>query len=272
MPWTRGLFLVGSAAIAGLPPFNGFVSEWLLYLGAFQSLEGWAWGAVAILALSLAGGLALAAFARLFGITFLGEPRSEEARHTHESPRPMLDAMKVLAALCLVIGVLPAIFLPALDRAVAVLGSRDALPRIGFHAPMVMLSVLAGTGCCFAWLVWQRIRRAASRQAGTWDCGYAAPTARIQYTASSFGELLNEPFRWALWPVRHLPRIRGPFPRPSHFASDVTDPVLERGLQPAFRFFAWFMGWFRVLQSGHLPIYLLYVALTLVALLAWSLA
>jgi len=272
MPWTGGLFLLGSAAIAGLPPFNGFVSEWLLYLGAFQSLEGWAWGAVAILALALAGGLALAAFARLFGIIFLGQARSEASAHAHESPRPMLGAMKVLGAVCLFIGLAPGLLLPALDRAVAVLGSRDTLPPIGHHAPMAMLSVLAGLGILFAWIAWLRIKRTASREAPTWDCGYGAPTERIQYTASSFGQLLDEPFRWALWPVRHLPRIRGLFPQPSHFLQEVPDPALERGLKPAFRLSAHFLGWFRVLQSGHLPIYLLYVVLTLVALLAWSLA
>jgi hydrogenase-4 component B len=271
MPWTGGLFLLGAAAIAGLPPFNGFVSEWLMYLGAFQSLGGWAWGAVAILALALAGGLALAAFARLFGIAFLGEPRSPEALQAHESPRPMLDAMKVLAGLCILIGLVPIAVLPALQRVAAALGPDRALPHLGRHAPLGMLSVLAGLGLVFAWVAWQRLRRTASREVGTWDCGYAAPTARIQYTASSFGQILNESFQWALWPIRHLPRIRGLFPGHSHFQQDIPDPILERGLNPAFHFSAWLLGWLRVLQSGHLPIYLLYVALTLVALLAWSL-
>lgn len=271
MPWTGGLFLLGSAAIAGLPPFNGFVSEWLIYLGAFHALKGWAWGAAAVFALALAGGLALAAFARLFGIAFLGEARSPEALHAHEAPRPMLEAMKVLAMLCILIGLAPVAVLPALQRVAAALGSHRELPPLGGHAPLVMLSVLAGMGLLFAWMAWLRIRRTASRGVGTWDCGYAAPTARIQYTASSFSQILNESFQWALWPVRHLPRIRGLFPRHSRFQQDIPDPVLERGLNPAFHFSAWFLGWLRVLQSGHLPIYLLYVALTLVALLAWSL-
>ena len=271
MPWTGGLFLLGSAAIAGMPPLNGFVSEWLMYLGAFQALPGWAWGAVAILALALAGGLALAAFTRLFGTAFLGEPRAHEARHAHESPRPMLDAMRALGALCILLGLAPWLILPALERASASLGPGSILPPLHRHAPFGMLSLVAGIGILFAWIAWLRIRHTTSRSVGTWDCGFAAPTARIQYTASSFGQILQEPFRWALWPIQQLPRIRGLFPTRSHFAQEVPDPVLERGLSPAFRHSARLLGWLRVLQSGHLPIYLLYITLTLVALLAWSL-
>jgi len=271
MPWTGGLFLLGSAAIAGLPPFNGFVSEWLMYLGAFQSVKGWAWAALAILALSLTGGLALATFARLFGVTFLGEPRSTDAEGVHEAPAAMLRPMRILGALCLLIGLAPVALLPALQQAAAALGSQHSMISLGGHAALGRLSLLAATGLIFAGLAWVRIRHTSSRRAGTWDCGYAAPSARIQYTAASFGQLLNDQFRWALWPVRHLPRIRGLFPRGSHFSSEVPDPALERGLKPAFHLSAWLMGWLRVLQSGHLPIYLLYVVLTLVALLAWSL-
>ncbi|MFZ1614793.1 MAG: proton-conducting transporter membrane subunit [Holophaga sp.] len=269
MPWTGALFLVGATAIAGLPPFNGFVSEWLIYLGAFQSLPGWAWGACAIFALCLAGGLALATFARLFGITFLGEPRSETTHLADESPQPMLSAMKLLAAGCALIGLAPFLVFPVLDRAVSSLGPN--LPYLRTQASPGLLSLVNALGLGFAWIAWLSLRNMASRPSGTWDCGYAAPTSRIQYTASSFAQLLEEPFRWALWPVRHLPRIRGLFPGPSHFRTEVPDPVLDRGLKPLFTVSSWVLGWMRVLQAGHLPIYLLYVVLTLVALLAWTL-
>ena len=270
MPWTGGLFLVGATAIAGLPPFNGFVSEWLMYVGAFHSLQSWAWGAAAIFALCLAGGLALATFARLFGITFLGEPRHEASRHAHEAAAPMLTAMKVLALGCAAIGLAPFAVFPWLDRAASGLGPN--LPHLSAHLSPGLLSLISGLGVGFAWIAWLSIRRMGTRVSETWGCGYTAPTARIQYTAASFGQLLTDPFHWALWPVRHLPRIRGLFPSPSHFRTDTPDPVLDRGLKPLFKFSSWVLGWMRVLQAGHLPIYLLYVVLTLVALLAWTLA
>lgn len=271
MPWTGGLFVLGCAAIAGLPPFNGFVSEWLIYLGAFHAVKGWAWAAAAIGALALAGGLALAAFARLFGIAFLGEPRSRAAAHAHEAPPSMLRPMRLLGGLCLFIGLFPLALGPILQPAAAALDARSSVPLLGAHAPLASLSLLAAVGLAFAGAAWLSIRHLHARRSGTWDCGYAAPSARIQYTASSFGQFLGEPFQWALLPLRHLPRIRGLFPRPAHFSSEVPDPALERVLKPAFRLSAWLMGWLRVLQSGHLPIYMLYVVLTLVALLAWSL-
>ena len=109
MPWTGAAFLVGAAAISGLPPLNGFVSEFLIYLGAFHggaALSGA--NAVAaifvVLALALIGGLALACFAKAFGIIFLGEPRSEHALHAHEAGPAMRLPMLLLAAVCLAIG------------------------------------------------------------------------------------------------------------------------------------------------------------------------
>ncbi len=119
--------------------------------------------------------------------------------------------------------------------------------------------------------VWQTIRRSPSNRSITWDCGYAAPTARIQYTASSFSRMLTDAFRWLLLPIERIPRIQGLFPRETRFQSQAPDTLLDRGMNPAASFVASVLSWLRFLQAGHLPIYLLYVVLTLVALFAWTL-
>ena len=120
MPRTAGLFLVGCVAICALPPLNGFASELLIYLGLFGTLEGrdgLASAATVVPVLALAGGLAVVAFAKLFGTAFLGEPRTETARHAHESPLTMILAMAVLAALCVAVGAFAVATAPLLDGA-----------------------------------------------------------------------------------------------------------------------------------------------------------
>jgi hydrogenase-4 component B len=120
--------------------------------------------------------------------------------------------------------------------------------------------------------VWDRLRKAPATSKGTWDCGFQAPTARIQYTGASFAQMLTDSFRWVLRPTERRPRIQGLFPRPTAFRAKTPDVILEGGVKPALSFTAWAMSWLRILQAGHLPIYLLYVVLTLVALFAWTLA
>ncbi|MGB8931905.1 MAG: proton-conducting transporter membrane subunit, partial [Anaeromyxobacteraceae bacterium] len=124
MPITAALFLVGATAISGLPPLNGFASEWLVYLGAMQATFAPAasplqFALVAVPALALVGGLAAACFAKVFGTAFLGQPRSAHATHAHEPPATMLGPMGVLAAVCVAIGLAPGLLLPALSSAAA---------------------------------------------------------------------------------------------------------------------------------------------------------
>ena len=124
MPITAALFLAGAAAISGLPPLNGFASEWLVFLASFQAVlaPGPGVGPLAGLAapaLALVGGLAAACFAKVYGTTFLGHARSHHAERGHEASPTMLVSMATLAAACLAIGLFPAAWLPGLARAAA---------------------------------------------------------------------------------------------------------------------------------------------------------
>jgi hypothetical protein len=105
---------------------------------------------------------------------------------------------------------------------------------------------------------------------GTWDCGYAAPTARMQYTSSSFAHGLVSLYGWALRPKIHRPSLRGPFAGAASFSSHVPDFVLDRLLVPAAHSTGRGLGWFRWLQRGSVHAYLLYILATLVGLLLWQ--
>lgn len=291
MPWTSGAFLVGSWAICGLPPLNGFVSEWLIYLGAFRALGlelglgRQAWPLVILVSLALIGALALACFAKAFGAVFLGLPRTQAAEQAPEAPRTMLLPMGLLALTCLAIGMAPVLFAPALGRVTAVLGGGawgggalggGTLPggeTLAALAPLRMLTWAAVILGLLALLLGRWLRPVPQgRDLSTWDCGYAAADARMQYTASSFADGLVRGLRWALRPVAHLPRVASWFPRPARYESHVPDPVLERVASPALRLAVRGAGLLRVAQAGALPVYLLYVLLTLLALLVWMVA
>jgi hydrogenase-4 component B len=274
MPWTSGAFLAGSWAICGLPPLNGFVSEWLIYLGAFRGLglgrQGWP--VVILLSLALIGALALACFAKAFGAVFLGLPRTDAAARAHEAPRTMLLPMGLLALACLTIGVAPILFAPALGRVADAMGPATgvALPAL---AGLPMISVVALVLGLLALLLWRWLRPVSREDdLPTWDCGYAAPDARMQYTASSFADGLVRGLRWALRPVVHLPKVSAWFPRPTRYESHVPDPILDRAAAPGLQLTLRGAALLRVAQGGALPVYLLYVLLTLLVLLVWMVA
>jgi hydrogenase-4 component B len=280
MPWTALCFLVGAVAICGLPPLNGFVSEFLIYLGLFGTLgngsgPSWPAAAFAAPALALIGALAVACFVKVFGAVFLGTPRSDHARHAHESPPAMLVPMGMLVACCFLIGLAPLLIAPILAKGVSAWapGLMDAGPDLVELAPLDWITFM-GLGLTAAVLVVGALLRLWLRQRGvekdaTWGCGYVAPTPRMQYTSSSFAQMLVGLFGWALRPRTHKPRNLPLFPENADFHSDVPETVLDEAVLPAFRFAGRLFSWFRVFQQGSIQAYLLYIFLALIALLLW---
>ena len=277
MPWTAAGFLIGAVAITGLPPLNGFVSEWLLYVAGFMSITQVPRGGPALIlilvvpALALTGALALACFVKAFGTVFLGAPRSTAAAEAREVPAAMRVAMVPLVLGCTAIGLFPLFFVPLLGRAV-----HCAAPRLSSPAAMAALLqpvqtsalIVMGVALVAVLTLLAATRRAAT--ALTWDCGYAAPTARMQYTASSVARGLVGFFAWAMPPVVHAPRAFPLFPSTAAFESHVPDTVLDRALLPVLRGVRWVLGFARYIQHGRMQLYLLYLGITLVVLLAWS--
>jgi hydrogenase-4 component B len=277
MPRTALCAAIGCAALSALPPLNGFVSEWLLYRGLVGSLardgtETDPLLAVAVLALALTGALALAAFVKLFATTFLGQARSEAAEHAHEPAPAMLAPMGLLAAACAGIGLLPAVAMAPVARAVALwTGGGDAG---GGRLPATSLATISAIGAAtiavaVAIVLWLRAvaRRSSAPRTGTWDCGYAAPTARMQYGESSFAELLVGLFRGVLVPWRRRPEIGTMFPAETEYASETPDVVLDRGIVPLLHRAARAALRLRLLQQGWIQMYVLYILLGLILLL-----
>lgn len=323
MPWTGWTFLIGAAAISGLPPLNGFVSELLIYLGALEGMRSASAVhsplLVAVVAgLALIGGLAVACFAKAFGVVFLGEPRSAEAAGGHECGWLMRLPMLALAGGCAAIGLLGPLATAALVPVIAgvagvpedLVGATSAGPRGALiavtAASIALLALTAG-------LLILRQRLLAGRVVSrtvTWDCGYARPTARMQYTASSFAQPLTTMFQAFLRTHEKLVPPVGYFPvsataadaeegkaigavsgtsvspdpsaeRPTRGAAATgtcarlathTDDVCRENLYaPVFRGIAWGLSRLRWLQHGRVQIYVLYIAATLLALLLWKL-
>jgi len=287
LPVTATLFGIGALSICALPPFSGFASEWLLlqgFLGGFSAHS--AATATALLAgvaaLALTGGLTAAAFVKAFGIGFLGQPRTPAAAAAHEAAPAMAAGTALLAAPCLVLGVIPGAVMPPLARAartalggtppgplragtgLAIAGSTDVIQ------PALLAAALLA-GLVLAWALARLRSRARARRAEAWGCGRELQTARMQYTATSFAEPLQRVFDDVLRPdrdldVSHLAESRY-FEQAITYRSR-TDDAVERGLYQPLTVLA--VRWGEVarrIQNGSVHRYLAYGFAALVVLL-----
>jgi len=260
-------------AICGLPPLNGFVSEWLVYLGIFHTVQNGTplVGLMAAPSLAMTGGLALLCFTKVFGLSFLGQARCSSVS-PHESPRSMTGAMAILLAACMIIGVAPLAMLPLLDAATANwsgvaepfgLAALAPAGRIG-QAALLLLLLAAG----FA--LRRNLARGQDRKTmPTWGCGYALAISRVQYTTSSFAQLIVDLFHWFLRTDIRRQKIDGILPtEKSALKSHTPDLILDLLIQPLAAVLA--KGAFRLrrlVHCGNIGIYLLYSASVLCLLL-----
>ncbi|MCE5326933.1 MAG: hypothetical protein LLG01_11025 [Planctomycetaceae bacterium] len=275
MGTTGAMFLIASAAICGLPPLNGFVGEFCIYVASLSALEGGAaWAAVAAIgSLAMIGGLAVACFAKAFGIVFLGSPRSEEAKAAHEAPASMRVPMIILAVLCVVMGLCQPLIVASLRGSVLGLAAAprppEALQALWWvsaagAAFIVLLIALA--------LLRRRVLKGRNVAKGiTWDCGYAAPDARMQYTASSFAMPLVVMFRALLGTKDTIERPQGLLPQSACAQTHTDDPFSRRVFRPVFLAVGWLGERLKWVQQGRNQLYVLYVALTVLVLLVWKL-
>ena len=290
MPWTALFFLVGAAAISGLPLLNGFVSEWMLFQAFLFGFHVSPEVLVRLLfpvagaLLALTSALAAACFVKAFGITFLARPRGEGAEKARESPGLMLAPQGVLAGLCLVLGLAPGWVLQVLNGVTASLPGVRPAPEMarGWLAiapgpgrfdhlapPFVALAVLGGLAVAGA----MSLRAGyAVRRAPTWGCG-GELTARTQYTATAFSKPLMMVFRAVYRPTREVETVGGAhFPREVRYRAEI-EPTFERFLYgPLTRGVLGVAERLKVIQAGSLHAYLAYVmvlVLGLVLLLLW---
>ena len=278
MPMTAAAAVVACIAIAALPPLNGFVSEWLLYRGVISGLAESLSGleaplAVAIVAVALTGALAVAAFVKFFGTVFLGQERSDTVAAAHDPSAVMLVPMVALAALCLSIGVAPRLALAPIGRAVRQWSGdtfADAAALTSAAASLTAVSwycvATAGVSCALVLWLRRRARRGVESRLGTWDCGYATPSARMQYSESSFAALIIGLFEGfeatpaAARTRRRVPEWLG--------QSETPDAVLDRCIVPLVEYATRVLMWLRLIQQGRVQVHVLYILLVLAVLLA----
>jgi formate hydrogenlyase subunit 3/multisubunit Na+/H+ antiporter MnhD subunit len=270
MPFTGTLFAVNAFGLAGLPPLNGFIGELAIYIGAFSAIKTGdpvlvGAGFLVALSLSFAGALALAAYVKAIGGTFLGEPRTDAASEARETSRRMWIAQLFLTVLsvCMVPGSVWFVH-----------------ETTGGFATDV-LAVAAVLGCAFAALVAALLllrrfacpRGAVKPRLPVWDCGYDAPTSRMAYTATALTQPLVDLFRPMLRSRRHVLPFKGSQAAPSDAAiATETDDIAIAGLwRPLFAKAARAFQRAHLLQNGSLHLYILIILIAVVALLAFAL-
>ena len=287
MPFTAVCFAIASAAIAGLPPFNNFVSEFIIFVAGLQAATindpAALLLAAAILAgLALIGGLAVATFARTFGLVFLGAPRHDTKHEINEITTLVKAPFLILVGLIGVLTVASPWLLKPIHRVATIIMKDQAgtsaavLPGEFLQQPitMVVLFSLALLVLVIAgWQIRQRFFSAGDRSDRlTWDCGYAEPDARIQYTSSSFSQTIVDLFSAIVRPYKHGEKVSGLFPQHASFRTDAPDSLLRYLFVPLFNLVDLGLRPFRALQHGRLHLYICYVAITLLALLIWKVA
>jgi len=293
MPATAFYFLIGSIAISGLPPLNGFVSEWLTYqallagYGTTQSLSRLMFPIAGSL-LALTAALAAACFVKAFGISFLALPRSEQAAQAHEASISMRAGMFVLAAACVLLGLGATWFLPAFDPITgSLLGSTVSSDlRAGAGFVLVAGSARAGTvsplgisGLLVAllavpallWLLWAR--RTKRSRGPVWDCGLQRVTAANEYTATAFSKPIRMIFAALYRPTREIEaefEVSPYFPKAIRFESEIERAFEKRLYDPFEEWILALAGRFRAIQAGSIHAYLAYIFVTLILLLIFG--
>jgi len=277
LPRTAFLFLIAALSICGLPPFNGFISEWFVYLGVFSISKGFSGypillAVVGIIGLAFVGGLAVACFTKVFGIVFLGEPRNDLPKDCHEAPRLLIYPMGVLALLCAVFGIFPFLVLPFVSAASMVVLPGLAATSLGEPS----LTSLSWISVAFAVLILLTaslffirkmiFRKRSVKHAVTWDCGYAFPTPRMQYTAASFAEPVGTFFSSVLKPSASVQYLSGIFPKAENFEEYVSDRAENGFFEPLFERIGRFLLFVRRKRKNTAQSYLALIFITLMAL------
>jgi NADH:ubiquinone oxidoreductase subunit 5 (subunit L)/multisubunit Na+/H+ antiporter MnhA subunit len=282
MPWTGMFFLIGALSISALPPFNGFVSEWLIFQAALQAwqLESGVLRSlipIASAVLALTGALVAATFVKVYGIAFLGQARSRHVRHTRQGALGMRIGQGILAALCVLCGVLPTQIIALLEPVSEGL-LHVGLPQASangwlwltpissdtasYSAPLTIVLLALIAGSAFWWFLRGVPRR--MRRRDPWDCGFAPPSPRMQYTATAFAQPMRRVFGLLFEMDETHPALNDTMPR---YRLKITDRLwgllylpIAQAVESASR---------RVvrLQSGNVRVYLGWTLATLLALL-----
>lgn len=275
MPFTAVLFLTGALSISAIPPFNGFASEYQIYLSLLsisseQVSVLWNLGAIlACAALALTGALAAAGFIKAFGITFLALPRSGKAEKAEEVPWGMILSVSPLAVLCFILGFMPGMILNKLTLiAPQITGDIQIPPLQVFNTNLAL--VLGGMFVLLLGV--NKISGSKKRKSNTWGCGMET-NAEMEYTAASFSQPIRRVYQPALRPKRE---IRTEFPFLSYFnykiffKEQIKSNLGEYFYSPLRKGVIIVSQKWQIIQSGQINWYLSYIFMTLLILLVFG--
>ena len=273
MPITGAAILIGCCSIAGLPLFNGFVGEWLLFRSFLAGSNLSSAQAQVVLpllvgVLALIGGLSLVCFVKAYGVVFLGRPRTEQAENAREVPLSMRGALIALAAVCLGVGLLPAVVLaPVAHLANRLVGGFPPTEEMQFFAVMPWMGAVILVIASLTLLLSH-----GKRVTATWGGGLPTLTGRMQYTATAFSKPLRMVFARVYKADRKieiLPEDQPYSPESVSYHSVRTTSFERAFYRPAVERVVGLAQWLRMMQTGNIQVYLLYIFLTLVALLVF---
>ena len=268
MPYTGTLFIIGSIAISGLPPFNGFISEVLIYAGMLLGIPASEISlflvlVVAIAALAMAGTMAIVCFSKASGIVFLGEARTEKvSKIVGDVEKVMLIPMTILAIVTLLIGLFPEIFVSLVLCPVSmfvneagsfeifgvIISLMQIFSRIFFAFLAILLLVYVARIC---------INRKSSIHT-TWGCGYDRPNSHMQYTPSSYDNLFVSTLKPLFKRISHIKKPKDLFPKDAYFELEIEDIEEAYIVEPIVKLDEKILAKFERIQNGNMQQYILF--------------
>ncbi|MBW6518229.1 MAG: hydrogenase 4 subunit B [ANME-2 cluster archaeon] len=289
MPWTALFFLIGAISISALPPFNGFVSEWLTFQAQLLSINLTDnITKIAVLfsgaGLALTSALAAACFVKAFGISFLAIPRSHHAEDAKEVPISMLTGMGILSIACIALGVLPWYIVRILDsismqHVGTSIGSRMGgglfITSLSEHpasiSPLV-IALLVFVVLPLPFIVYLYVRRTSIREYETWGCGQPVIGSRNEYTSTAFSKPIRMWFANIYRPHREIQTTYtdSPYLKKRIIFDSQINPVFEKYLYgPVIWIVLNISRLMTLIQTGYIQTYLLYILITLVIALIY---
>jgi hydrogenase-4 component B len=280
MPQTALLFLVAAIAISGIPPFNGFISEFIIYSGFYYWMQGSLIGPLMtiiflVLALVMIGGLAMLCFTKAFGIVFLGNPRQKFDHEIKEVSFLQLLPLYLIAFFIMFIGVFPQLFMNALSQPVNIMTGTPPISEIPFPEKTADLLQPVTWGIWIFILISLAIfglRKLAMQNRKvavetTWGCGYVAPTEKLQYTAGSFVRPYSKLFRPFLLSSKTEKEVEGIFPSGGSYETHIYDRIEKYLVDNPIAAYKSLLGRFLFLQNGRLQFYILYGIIFIVSVI-----
>lgn len=277
MPFIGMCFFIGAAAICGLPPLNGFISEFLLYFASFKGILITKTAFIAlfiITSLSLICGLAVLCFTKIFGMVFLGEARSESCQKAHDPGVCIKIAIAILTGACISVGLISPLILNIFNKLLKEIKfipeNIECLEISQTTSTLVYVIVISVSLYVIFYLIailrWSLLKKREINRMPTWDCGYAQPNSRMQYTESSYIQPISNFFRSILNIKKNSLQINDYFPSKVLFKNESSDLFQDFIFRPVFKAMYFFANKFKYFQHGNLQLYILYILIALVIL------